>query len=282
MMKLKLLILLSLFCTAYPAVQEKCDIKQFLLEKLEEQTKTKKTSRAKKAKEQPKIFNFNYSDTPLVDVINELAAASKLNILLPQGALAITSKLTYHIKDKISLIDAWEKLQYILSLAGYTIKPKHDLLAVIKNDATVKREAVPIYINESLLDIPDTDQVIRAVFFLANIRLKVAEMSLRNILTDMLSKDSADIKLDTETNALILTDKANNIKAVMKIILELDQSGTRDAIEVISLYYTSAQLVQALFDQLKPEGQQPASPFGPPPPPQKQAATQNPLTLTIS
>lgn len=268
--KLNIFIILALFSGLCLASQEQCDIRQFLREKLRQQSQPKKTTRAKKEHEH--VFSFNFSNVPLVDVINELAAASKLNILLPQGAFAINSKLTYHIPEKITLIDAWEKLQFILGLAGYTIKPKNDdILMVVKNDATIKREAVPIYINASLLDIPSSDQIIRSVFFLGNIRLKLAENSIRNILTDMLTKDAADIKLDSETNALILTDKANNIKAAMKIILELDQGGTRDAVEVLPLYYTSAQLVQELFNQLRPEGQQQTTPFGPPPPPQKQA-----------
>ena len=63
---------------------------------------------------------------------------------------------------------------------------------------------------------------------------------------------------DDKTNALILTDKATNIKAVMRIIFELDKGGLRDKIEIIPLYYTSATLIENLFNtKLLAKPQQP-------------------------
>ena len=59
---------------------------------------------------------------------------------------------------------------------------------------------------------------------------------------------TGNLKTDKSTNALIISDRADIIKAAMSIVNELDKGGVRDAIEVLPLYYTGADFVADLFN----------------------------------
>jgi general secretion pathway protein D len=204
----------------------------------------------KKRNIRKKKISFDFVGKPLVEIVNEVAAHLELNIIFPQGAVTITTKVTFHPPNpKITLLEAWQRTISFLDLAGYTIRPEGSALVILKSDTkNVVREPFNLYVDEALDNLPDTEEIIRCIFYLTNLSIKVSGADIKTILQDMLSQN-ADIQLEQKTNAIILTDKANNIKGVMKIIKELDQGGIRDAIEVLPLYYTTAQILDDLFNK---------------------------------
>lgn len=196
-----------------------------------------------------KIISFNYDNENLVDVINYLAAEKNINIVLPMGAKAITSKLTLHIEEKMTLTEAWDFLYTILDIAGYSLIPKDDIYTVVQNSKDISREPLPIYIGIQPDQIPDTDQRIRYLYYLANIKLSDAgENELITAIREILP-DTASYKVDQATNAILITDKANNIKSVMQIIITLDQTGFQEKLKIIKLHYASAGTVASLFNE---------------------------------
>jgi general secretion pathway protein D len=197
-----------------------------------------------------KKISFDYSGKPLVDIINDLAALKELNIILPQGPFAITTKVTFSLPDKITVDQAWQQVITLLDLAGYTIHPDGDFLEIVKttDNPNIVREPFTLYVDRPLDELPNSEEIIRALFYLSNLSVKVMASDLTKVLQDMLSPN-ADIKFDLKTNSLLLTDKSVNIKGVMKIIQELDQGGLRDTIEVLPLYYVSAQVLDDLFNK---------------------------------
>jgi general secretion pathway protein D len=199
-----------------------------------------------------KRFHLNFTNKPLIDLIDELASEKGINYILPQGSFAIppTTTITYHLPKPVGINEAWQQLIAILEIAGYTINPEGDFLAIKKIDKQIvtKQPFEHIYLDEPLKNIPDTEQIIRAIFYLKNLNISSSWNDLNAIFTDMLST-TADIRSDGKTNSIILTDKACNIKSVMKIIQELDKGGMRDSIEVLPLYYISASMLDDLFNQ---------------------------------
>src|SRR5690606_28930445 len=111
-------------------------------------------------------------------------------------------------------------------------------------------------IGVSLDQIPKTDQYIRYLYYLANIKVSESpENELNGILKDLLP-DTALFKADSTTNGLLLVAKANDIHAAMKIIIELDTVGFQEKVDIISLNHTSAGIVAQLLNEqiLKVEG----------------------------
>lgn len=215
-------------------------------------------------KQKRKKFTFNFSQKPLTELINDIAGLLDVNIILPQGASAIspTLKVTMNQKKPLNLVQAWKELTAILEMMGYTFLAEGNFIEIQKIDQNINRQPMSIYIDAPIENIPDTQEVIRAVFYLQNISIKVSWPDLNAMLKDILSP-TADIRADNKTNAIILTDMAINIKTAMKIVHELDRAGTRDTIEVLPLYYISARLVDDLFNKQLLAGRQPVTPGTP-------------------
>ena len=203
-------------------------------------------------KNNQKKIRFDLFEKSLVDLISEIVAEKKINILLPQGSLAIPSnvKVTFRSHDLVSIDEAWDYLLTILDFAGYVVMREGDFYVVKKNDQnTIARSIMALYIDEPIEQLPLNDEIIRVVYYLANLNSATHKEDLSKIIKEMLST-SSDSKIDEKTNSLILTDKAINIVNLLKIIREMDQGGIRDQIEVLPLYYTSVKLIEDLFQKL--------------------------------
>lgn len=246
------------------------NIKQLLEEKLNAEPFIEEAGSeapAGEVKTVEKMYSFSYQDILVTDVIERLASEKGINILLPQGSQALTTKLNYSLPQKVTLDQAWIEMDKILELLGYTWELKNNILTLLKVDENIPREPLSLYRNPALEDLPDSGQVIQAIFYFSN--LKVTDDPSNPIMqilkgpTGMLSNAAfkAIVKADPKTNSVIITDKANNIRAAMTIIRQLDLEGIPDAIEIITLNYVPASFVEDLFRKLLATA--PQAPVGP-------------------
>lgn len=198
-----------------------------------------------------RTIKFNYANEDLTNIINNLAAERGVNILLPLGPNAITSKVTLQMKDKISLDQAWSLLTTILDVAGYSLLPKDSMFVIVKNTATIAKEPLPIYIGTPAEQLPTGDQRIRYLYYLSNIKVPETDQvqsELSTIIKEVLP-DTALYKFDTNTNSILLIDKANDIRALIKIIAELDKEGFKETADIVKLHFTAASFVADLFNK---------------------------------
>ncbi|MFC1845703.1 hypothetical protein ACFLX2_01095 [Candidatus Dependentiae bacterium] len=197
-----------------------------------------------------KKIDVHFDAVDLTEVINTLAAQKGVNVILPTGDAAIKSKITLTLDDRLPVSKAWKLLYTILDVAGYTLMKKADGYVVIKNDKDIERNPLPIYIGVSPDDLPSTDKRIRYIYYLANIQVpkqaQARQSEINSIFTELLPKGALFRYLPT-SNGVLLVEKANNIKAVMKIILELDKVGFREHLEIIKLRHASADIIEDLF-----------------------------------
>ena len=187
----------------------------------------------------------------MIDIINFLAAEKEINVVLPMGANAINAKVTLHLEDKISVDEAWDILYTILDIAGYSMIAKEQTYNIVKTTKDVVREALPLYIVKPN-ELPNTDKRIRYLYYFSNV--KVNEDPNNEILTivkDVLPTETTTYKLDGQSNSLLIVGKSNDIKALMNIVVALDQVDAQEKPEFIQLRYLSADLIAGLFnDQL--------------------------------
>src|SRR5437868_7223301 len=196
-------------------------------------------------------LSFSYENEDLVTIIDHFAQLKNVNVIFPQ-ADPINIKITLTIDKKLTLEECWSLIITLLDIAGYTMVPRDNTIRIVKsNTKDISREPMPTYIGVSLDQIPKTDQVIRYLHYLANIKVSDApENELNGILKDLLP-DNALFKADSTTNGLLLVAKANDIHAVMKIITELDTVGFQEKVDILPLTYTTAGVVaQLLNDQI--------------------------------
>jgi general secretion pathway protein D len=205
-------------------------------------------SRQKNRTADQQSLSFSFKEEPLVDIIAMVARARGNNIILPAGADAITSKVTLQIDTPLSISAAWDMLQVILDAAGYSIVLRGSMYAIVKNSKTLIKEPVPLYINVPADQLPDTDQHIRYLYYLANIKITEEPNSELDAILHGFLSDSGTYKTDLKTNGILLIDKANNIKSAMKAIGALDQTTFRERFEPLKLHYVNAEIVAQLFE----------------------------------
>ncbi|HSW73914.1 MAG TPA: hypothetical protein VLG71_02040 [Candidatus Limnocylindria bacterium] len=206
---------------------------------------------SRKRNKAPKNIVINYNNEELIDIINYIAAKKGINILLPMGPNTINTKVSLQLPDPITLDEAWQILNTLLDTAGYSLTERGQMYAVIKNSKTIGKEPVHLFINTDPKDLPDSDERIRVLYYLSNIKVedesKQANTDLYKILQQFLPPETASFQLESKTNAVIITERASIIKSIMKTILSLDQTTFQEKLEIIPLRYTSADFIGKLF-----------------------------------
>ncbi len=206
-----------------------------------------------------KKISFYFDNESLIDIINLLASYKEINIILPIGANAINATVTLHLEDKITIDEAWDILYTLLDIAGYSMIAKEETYNIVKTTKDVSREPLPLFIVKPE-ELPNIDKRIRYLYYFANVKLVGDERDPQDevvkLLRDILPAEGSpgmlpttSYKLDPQTNSLLISDKANNIKAFMKIIEALDQNEVPEKPEIIQLRYLNADVVANLFNE---------------------------------
>lgn len=200
-----------------------------------------------------KLIPFDFNNEDISTIINKLATLQHINVIMPTGAQAINQKVTFKLDKKITIEQAERYLDTFLEMAGYTRVPHGDFFMIVKNDPKVVRETLPLYVNVPPAELPDTGRI-RVIYYLQNIKVPenpVGIEPIHTILNEMLSTSQSDANrlynFDTKANAIIIADKASNIKATMSMILELDSMGIRDTIRRLRLFNTNATTIANLL-----------------------------------
>jgi general secretion pathway protein D len=204
---------------------------------------------------------FNYENEDISNIINKLAALKNLNVIFPPGDVFNNppTKVSLHIDQKLTIDQAWELLNTLLDVTGFFIVPQGSMIRIIKTGKEMSREPMTTYIGVHPDDLPNSEQPIRYLCYLANIRVSdQPENELNGIIKDILPENVL-AKADASTNSLLLVAKANDIRGVMKIILELDRIDFQEKMDIIPLLHTSAVYVAELINQqlVKPENANP-------------------------
>lgn len=216
-----------------------------------------KPSVEQQGKPRGKMLSFSFREEPLADVITLVAAERGVNIVMPAGADAITSKVTLHMENPLTVDEAWDMLHTILNVAGYSLVLRGSMYAIVKNNkATITKEPVPLYINVPADELPNTDQRIRYLHYLSNIKLTddatghggQSTSEIDTVLQNFLS-DTGKYLTDAKTNGILLIDRADVIKSVMKIVGALDQLTFRERLEIIKLRYIDVEMAAQLFEE---------------------------------
>ena len=204
---------------------------------------------------------FHYENEDITNIINKLATLKDINVIFPPGDVLSNPgiKVTLHIDKKITISQAWNLLNTLLDVAGFFIVPQGNIIRIIKTGKEMSREPMPTYIGVHPDDLPNNDQPIRYLYYLANIKISdQPENELNGILKDILP-ENALYRGDASTNGLLIVAKASDIRGAMKIIMELDRIDFQEKVDIISLYHTSASIVAQLINKqlIKPENANP-------------------------
>jgi len=229
---------------------EDSSIKKVLKKKL-----NRKKSKAKNKQNQKEI-EFRFKATDLIDVINKVAEAKGVNVIFPMGESAIKEKVTIDIEEKVTVEQAWDLLQTILDVAGYSMAQKGTFFSIVKFGPQISREPFPIYVSTPYDKLPNSDERIIYLMYFSNIQIPAGEggggqdlvSKLLSGASGLLAKGAA-FKVIPSANGVMIIDRANNIRSIARILSELDKVGFKEKLEVVRLRYASANLVADLFNK---------------------------------
>lgn len=195
-------------------------------------------------------ISFVFNNEDLVDIINMLAAKKAVNIILPTGANAINAKVSLAIPQKLTLQEAWDLLYTLLDIAGYSLVPKKDLYVIVKNSKAITSEPFPIFINTPVSEIPNTDERIRYMYYLKNIKISQEfDNQVTGLFKEFMPEDSL-LKGDSDSNGLLVIGKSQDVKSFIEVLDALDEVGFHEALEPIRLRYTKATNVAKIFSEI--------------------------------
>lgn len=185
---------------------------------------------------------------------------------LPQGAKSIMgAKISFRTHKPLSRRDAWNLFVAFLDMAGFTPVPGpgpriYKLMASQDPRAPqgASRSPLPLFIGVDPELVPNNDTRVRYVYFVVNTSLEV----IKNVVASMQSVSAPSLIPLPELNAVIITDKGANVRAILAIVKELDQANMPETLAVVKLKHTDASKAAQLYNSLvQKDGQQGAMRF---------------------
>jgi general secretion pathway protein D len=195
------------------------------------------------ATEEKKEIYLNFENADLSSFIDYIAEIKKLNIFAEKQIEG--AKISLTIRDPLTVEGAWNIFQTVLDTSGYAIVKTGDIHKIVSKDKKLT-QPLPAYINVAPEKLPDNDSTIRYVFLLSNLQIGG---DVTNLLQNMLSTPNALVE-QKDMNAFIITDKAYNVKAAARLLLDLDSMGLPETVTVLKLRNVNATDVVALLTSL--------------------------------
>ncbi len=213
-----------------------------------------------------KTLEFNFDNAELSNFIEFIEQQFELTFILddalkplPQGGKStVGTKISFATHKPLSKKDGWAIFLSFLDMSGLAIEPgpTERVYRITTNDPrsplSVNKGPLPTFIGTDPSQIPSDDTRIRYVYFVENTSIDV----IKNVLDSLRSSTSPNLIIVPELRALIATDKAYNIKAMLEVVKELDRVTMPESMTVIKLKRADASKVAELYKALTQENQQ--------------------------
>lgn len=189
---------------------------------------------------------MNFRDATLQTILDYLADQAGLIVI---NSVKLEDRITVINKQPVTLDEAVDLLNTLLSAKGYTTVRRDRLLRVVPlNEA--KMMSVPVRMGNDPAEVGNTDTIITQVIPL---RHATAQDVAKN-LEPLMQEDYAELTANKSSNSLIITNTEANIKRIVEITRALDQSISQvREVRVFHLQYANAQdtakLIETIFKE---------------------------------
>jgi len=193
------------------------------------------------AQDQPTITP-NYKDADLSQIVEAVSEITKKNFIVDPR---VRAQVTMVSNSPMSADAFYEAFLAILQVHGFVAVPAGRVIKIIP-DANARQ--VPAN------DLPDrvsssSDEIVTQVIAVKNISAAQLVPILRPLIPQY-----GHLAAYPASNMLIISDRANNVNRIVRIIRRIDQSGDEE-IDVIPLEHASAAEVVRVVNVLYPVGQ---------------------------
>lgn len=210
------------------------------------------------------MISFNFEDASLTNLLSYIESVFNIRFITDdiivgakdaKGApIPVTSvaghKINFRTNKNLTFKEAWDLFTTFMHISGFNIIPMtSDRFYRVVPVAKSMAEAIPTYIGVDYNVLPDTEMIVRYVYFTKNI------MDVANFQKFLKNFQSGSAKLDvySDLRGLIFTDRSSSIKSLMEIVTEFDKGMTPEVVSVIKLKRANVDDVVTLYEALKPK-----------------------------
>jgi general secretion pathway protein D len=194
------------------------------------------------ARAQQPTITPNYKDTDLAQIVEAVSTITKKNFIIDPR---VRAQVTMVSNAPLSPDAFYEAFLAILQVHGFVAVPAGNVIKIIP-DANARQ--VPS------LDLPDrvsssSDEIVTQVIAIKNVSAAQLVPILRPLIPQY-----GHLAAYPASNMLIISDRANNVNRMVRIIRRIDQAGDEE-IDVIPLEHASAAEVVRVVNVLYPQAQ---------------------------
>ncbi len=190
------------------------------------------------------VLNFDSADVETV-----VHAASEILGFNYVIAPDVRGKVTVQTSGRIPQEDVFNVLLAVLEVHGFTAVKAGALYKIVRIPDAVTR-AVPTVVGTSLEPARDPDQIITQI-----VPVRFANVNdLRTLLQPLISPQRGALIPHRETNILIITDTASNVRRLLGIVRLVDVEVALEEIQIIPLQFADAGELAQILNQLFASG----------------------------
>lgn len=206
------------------------------------------------------LIEFHFENADLESFVEQIKKIYGITFIsddavepLIKGARGLKGhKINFRTQKPFTYNEAWTLFISFMQMIGFSIV-KHPVDGVYRITTTQNalKMNMPSFIGTQYQDLPDTDELIRYVYFVENSSLE----TIKAMIDTWRSSSSSFIILQ-EQKAFVLTDRAHNIKVLMEIVKELDQATEPQIVSLVKLKYADARQVKELYEKISRSDEQ--------------------------
>jgi general secretion pathway protein D len=212
------------------------------------------------------VLNFDNADVETV-----VQAASEIlgfnYVLAPD----VRGKVTVQTSGRIAQEEVFGVLLAILEVHGFTAVKSDNLYKIVRLPDAAAR-SVPTIVGSA----PDTgrqaDEIITQIVSVRYTNVN----DLRTLLQPLVSQQRGNLIANRESNILIITDTASNVRRLLDIIRLVDVEVILEEVQIIPVQYADATELAQILNQIFGSGRTGPAPSGLPPAPSPPAPTPGP------
>ena len=225
------------------------------IEQADAQTESNQSAQEKIDQKEEPVIEFHFENADLEVLINQISELFEVTFVaddtitpMLQGAKSVKgNKISFKTQQPLTKNEAWNLFITFLEIAGFSVisqsNPKIKRIVTIE---AARKSPLPAYIGVSPSMLPDSDEMVRYVYFVENASLEM----VKGLVDQLKSTSASGPVILSEMKGFMLTDKAYNIKSLMNIIKELDKVTMPQSMSVLKLRRADAVEVEQLYKSL--------------------------------
>lgn len=188
-------------------------------------------------------FTLNLKNADIHSLISTVSKQSGRNFVVDPR---VKAKITVISAKPLNGDELYETFLSVLQVHGYSAVPSGDLIKIVP-DVNAKQGPVPTYDPNT----PESDQLVTQVIKIVNVPAAQLVPILRPLVPQQ-----GHLAAYAATNALIVTDRANNINRLIAIIQDVDRPDNEE-VEIVRVEHASAAEIIRILSSLQTRAGQP-------------------------